>query len=382
MKVALVHDWLTGMRGGEKCLEVFCELFPEADIYTLLHCPGTISATIEKHSIRTSFIQRLPFSHQSYRYYLPLFPRAIESFNLSGYDLVLSSSHCVAKGVRVTPGACHIAYVFTPMRYIWDQYESYFRHRENGWARGFGMAITRRHLQRWDVRTSKGPNYLVAISNHVARRIETYYSRESTVIYPPVIWKDFKASDKDQGFYLMVTAFAPYKRVDLAIDAFNQLRLPLKIIGTGQEEKRLKRMAGPTVEFLGWRSDSEVREAYTACRALIFPGEEDFGIVPLEAMACGKPVIAYAKGGVLETVIPLNQGSGEKPTGVFFYEQTTDALIEAVHYFERCRDQFDPVKIREHVKPFDRQQFSERIQQYVLTKYKSFKETHHAKKAQ
>lgn len=385
MKVALVHDWLTGMRGGERCLEVFCELFPEADLFTLLYRPGTVSSTIEKHPIRTSFIQHLPFSHISYRYYLPLFPRAIESFDLSGYDLILSSSHCVAKGVRVPPGVCHIAYIYTPMRYVWDQYDAYFGDDRSGWLARTGMRFLRRRLQRWDVESNRDIYTLMAISGHVAERIRRNYGRTADVIYPPVDYQAFSPSTRDSGFYLMVTAFAPYKRVDLAIEAFNRLIRPLKIVGAGQDEKRLRSIAGSTVEFLGWRSDGEIRELYASCSALIFPGEEDFGIVPLEAMACGKPVIAYGKGGALETVVPLRrpQVGGPRPeevgpTGLFFYEQTPEALIEAIQRFEAHRDRFDPVRIREHVKPFDRSNFKDEFFRYVRLKHQEFIESRHA----
>jgi len=384
MKVALVHDWLTGMRGGERCLELFCELFPEADLFTLLHRPGSVSSTIEKHPIRTSFIQNLPFSHKGYRYYLPLFPRAVESFDLSGYDLILSSSHCVAKGVRVPRGSCHISYIFTPMRYVWEQFDAYFGDGRSGWLARTGMRVLRPRLQRWDVDSNRDIFSLIAISNHVAERIQKTYGRTADVIYPPVDYQSFSPSTLDRGFYLMVTAFAPYKRVDLAVEAFNQMKRPLIIVGTGQEEKRLRSMAGPTVQFLGWRPDAEIHELYASCRALVFPGEEDFGIVPLEAMACGKPVIAYGKGGVLETVVPLKKAGstgstqGADPTGLFFYEQTPESLIDAVQLFEGSRDRFDPVRIREHVKPFDRSIFKDKISRFVRTKHQEFIERRHA----
>ncbi|MBI3610004.1 MAG: glycosyltransferase [Nitrospirae bacterium] len=378
MKVALVHDWLTGTRGGERCLDVFCELFPQADLYTLVHVPGSVSPLIEKHPIRTSFIQRLPFHQSAYRYYLPLFPRAIESFDLSGYDLILSSSHCVAKGVRVPRGACHIAYIYTPMRYIWDQYEAYFGGGRSAWPVRRIMQLIRHGLQRWDITSNRDIHAIIAISLHVADRIRRTYGRSAEVIYPPVDFQAFSLSARVDGFYLMVTAFAPYKRVDLAVEAFNRLKLPLKIVGTGQDEKRLKAMAGPTVEFLGWKSDSEIHELYAASRAVIFPGEEDFGIVPLEAMASGKPVIAYGKGGVVETVVPLRESKGNPPTGLFFYEQTPESLIETVRDFESHRDRFDPVQIREQARRFDRPRFKEEIRNCIEIKYQEFQEKRHA----
>lgn len=377
MRVAIVHDWLTGMRGGERCLELLCELFPEADLYTLLHVNGAVSPTIEKHPIQTSFIQRLPLAATHYRYYLPLFPRAIESFDLKDYDLVLSSSHCVAKGVRVPPGSCHLAYIYTPMRYIWDQYESYFaKGRASPLVRGM-MRLLRRWLQRWDVASTDRVHYLVAISEHVARRIQHYYGRAASVVYPPVDWHGFEASRTDDGFYLMVTALAPYKRVDLAIAAANRLGIRLLIIGSGQAESRLRRQAGPTVKLLGWQPDPVVREAYARCRAVLFPGEEDFGLVPLEAMASGKPVIAYGRGGVLESVVPLNPlgteaGTTASPTGVFFYEPSPAALIDAIRLFERHQSEFDPLALRAHVEPFDRAHYKEKMQQIIAERYQQF----------
>ena len=379
MNVALVHDWLTGMRGGERCLEVFCELFPDAPIFTLLHRPGTVSPVIERHRIHTSFLQRLPFSYSHYRRYLPLFPRAIESFRLSGFDLILSSSHCVAKGIRPSTGACHVAYVFTPMRYIWDQYDAYFAKGRADLPTRVSMRLLRRGLRKWDIASSERVHYFIAISHHVAERIRRYYGREPDVVYPPVDCDAFSVSERDDGFYLMVTAFAPYKRVDLAIDAFNVLRKPLKIIGTGQEEKRLKTMAGPTIQFLGWQSDKTVRRYYGRCKALIFPGEEDFGIVPLEAMATGKPIIALGKGGVRETVVPLNDPESKTPTGVLFSEQTAEALRQAVQLFERRQDAFDPQAISAHVASFGRAKFKTRIQALIDTRYQEFRLAHHAK---
>ena len=298
MKVALVHDWLTGMRGGERCLEALCDLFPAADIFTLLHVQGTVSAAIEKHPIKTSFIQHLPCSTQWYRNYLPLFPQAIKSFDFTGYDLVISSSHCVAKGVSIPKGTYHLAYIYSPMRYIWDQYEVYFL---NGSAttplQRNAMRIIRPWLLQWDQASNDDVHHFVAISQHVSKKIQSYWNRKAQIVFPPVNWHAFEASNHEEGYYLMVSALVPYKRVDLAIHAANSLGRNLKIIGDGPELKRLAKLAGPKVELLGWRTDSVVRHYLAGCRALLFPGEEDFGIVPLEAMSSGKPVIAYGKGG-------------------------------------------------------------------------------------
>ncbi len=385
-KIAIVHDWLTGMRGGERCLEVFCELFPEADLFTLLYCPGTVSKTIERMRIQTSFVQHLPLAWRLYRYYLPLFPLAVERFDFRGYDLILSSSHCVAKGAIPPPGALHISYTYTPMRYAWDLYEVYFGDRF-GAVGSLVFPKVVAYLRRWDLNASRRVDHFVAISHHVAERIRRHYGREAVVIHPPVDVKRFPLSEEDGEYYLVVSAFVPYKRIDLAIQAFNHLKLPLKIVGWGPEEGRLKRLAGPTVEFLGKRSDEELSRLYARCRALIFPGEEDFGIVPLEAQAAGRPVIAYGRGGVLETVIPINSSGfrvpgaelgdalnpkPETPTGVFFYEQTTEALIEAVRIFEANHHRFEPNRLRDHALQFDRALFKARILRFIEERWEEF----------
>ena len=379
VKVALVHDWLTGMRGGERCLEALCELFPDAPIYTLVYVKGSVSKAIEQHSIVPSYLNAIPNVGKYYRYLLPLFPSAIQSFTFDHFDLVVSSSHCVAKGVRISEAVCHISYVHTPMRYIWDAHEQYFGGKTIFSVKKMGMAIFRKRLQQWDVESNAHVHEFIANSSNVAERIQRQYGREASVVHPPVDWHAFEASDGDEGFYLMVSAFAPYKRVDLAIQSANNMKIPLKIIGMGPEEKRLKRLAGPTVEFLGWKSNEGVREYYKKCRALLFPGEEDFGIVPLEAMASGKPVIAYGKGGALETVIPLNPVSpidrSAYPTGVFFYEQTAAALSEAIQLFEQRRGEFKSNSIRDHVENFDRRYFKERIRKVIMTNYEQFRQS-------
>ncbi len=378
MKVALVHDWLTGMRGGERCLEVLCELFPEAPIYTLIHHPGSVSPLIERHPIVASWLSRLPVLSRQYRYLLPLFPRAIEAFDFSGFDCIVSSSHCVAKGVQVPDGVCHQAYVHTPMRYIWDAHEDYAG-RVRGLSLGaVGLRVFRRRLQHWDVRSHRQVHQFIANSHHVAERIRRYYGRQAIVVHPPVNCQRFSVSETDRGFYLMVTAFAPYKRVDVAIRAINELKRPLKIVGHGQDERYLKALAGPTVEFLGWQSDDQVEELYRDCRAVLFPGKEDFGIVPLEAMANGKPVIAFGEGGVLETVVPVQTTPPQThpaPTGVFFFEATPRALSQAIRQFESQAAGFDPHAIRAHAESFDRPQFKQRLRDVIMTDYERFRQS-------
>jgi|TARA_B110000116_G_scaffold62639_1_gene53671 glycosyltransferase involved in cell wall biosynthesis len=364
-KIALVHDWLTGMRGGEKCLEVLCELFPDADLYTLIHQKGELSDTIEAMPIHTSFVQHLPFGLKRYRHYLPLFPTAIEQFDFSAYDLIVSSSHCVAKGVKHDDSAYHISYVHAPMRYVWDQFNTYFRHSRTSLPVRIGAELIRPYLQRWDRNTAKRVDTFLCNSDNIRKKILEYYGRESQVIYPPVDLTRFKPGDTKTGYYLMVGAFAPNKRVDLAVEAFNQLKLPLKISGSGQDEEYCRSIAGANIEFLGTLSNEKLLEVYQQARALVFPGEDDFGITPLESQACNTPVIAFASGGALETVT--------EQTGVFFAEQNVEALIEAVEKMERSWKSFAPEAFQLQTSRFDRGQYKEQMAHAIEFGYRQWK---------
>ena len=361
-RVALVHDWLTGMRGGERCLEVACELFPEAPLYTLLWVPGSVSPLIERRRIVTSFVGRLPRAATRYRAYLPLFPAAIRRLDLGGHDLILSLSHCVAKGVRTPPGALHLCYCFTPMRYVWDLYDDYFGARA-GLATRLLMPPVAAALRRWDRRTA-GVHRFAAISQHIAERIRRVYGRAADVLHPPVDVQRFRLAEAPGDFYLVVSALAPYKRVDLAVGAATRLGRRLLVVGTGPEERRLRRLAGPTVELLGWRPDPEVAELYARCRAVLFPSHEDYGIVPLEAAAAGRPTIALARGGALETMVGLDAGD-EPPTAVFFAEQTVEALAGAILRFEAAEGRFEPKALRARAERFDRPAFKARLEAWI-----------------
>jgi glycosyltransferase involved in cell wall biosynthesis len=363
MRVALVHDWLTGMRGGERCLEVFCELFPDADLFTLVHVPGRVTPIIERRRIVTSFIQRLPAAATRYRHYVPLMPAAVARFDFRDYDLVLSSSHCVAKGARPARGSVHVCYCFTPMRYVWDRYEDYVGEHASLTTRA-AMPILVPALRTWDQRSSRRVHHFVAISEHVRARIRRCYGREATVIYPPVDLERFQLADGSEGdFYLVVSALVPYKRVDLAIVAANALRRRLLIVGIGPEAPRLRALAGPTVEFLGWRSDAEIARLYRECRAVLFPGCEDFGIVPLEAMAAGRPVIALAAGGALETIVP--PGGDAPPTGLLFEDQSPTGMTAAIRRFESNALSFSPKALRARAELFARERFRTAMRDYL-----------------
>lgn len=359
-RVVLVHDWLTGMRGGEKVLELFARRWPDAALYTLLHQRGSVSEAIERLAPRTSFLQKVPQVHRHYRYLLPLMPRAVRSWKLPACDLVVSSSHCVAKGVEVPGDVPHVCYCFTPMRYAWHMRASY------GWRglRGWVVDQLLERIRAWDRRTAAGVTHFVAISREVQRRIRECYGRDSLVIYPPVD-TDFytPAPVPREDHYLVVSAFAPYKRIDLAIEACRRLGRRLVIIGTGQAEKKLRAAAGPQVTFLGWQSNEAIRDQLRRCRALLFPGVEDFGIVPVEAQACGTPVIALGQGGAVETVVPL--GSRRSPTGVWFTDQTGDALVDAIERYERQVDTFDPAALRQHALRFDTRRFADEFFGFV-----------------
>ncbi len=323
MKVSLSHDWLNGMRGGEKCLEAIIRIFPDAEIYTLLHEPGAVSDAIESCRIHTSFIQKLPWGMSHYRYFLPLFPLAVSRFKTTGKDILISVSHCAAKGIRKPgPSTMHISYCLTPMRYAWLFFDAYFGH----YPAPFKWVIRRmlKRMKRWDIERNRDITHFIAISKHVQGRIRDFYGRESRVIYPPVDTEFFTPGEaRREDRFLIVSSLVPYKRIDLAVEAFNVMRKKLIVIGEGPLRKQLERKAGPTVQFLGSRSNEVIRDYYRTSSALVFPGEEDFGIVPVEAQACGAPVVALGRGGALETVIP-------DETGVFFYEETPEGLKRAV----------------------------------------------------
>ena len=364
MRVALVHDWLVSNRGGEKVLDALCELFPEADIFTLFHKQGTVPPRIERHRIVTSFLQRVPGALDRHRQFLPLFPSAIEAFDLRGYDLVLSSTHCVAKGARIPRGARHLSYVHAPMRYMWDLYDDYFGRGRAGLPTRVAARIVRPALRSWDVRTAKGVDHFVANSRNIAKKIDRLWGRTADVVYPPVELERFTQQPVDAqgagggGYFLWMGALAPYKRADIAIEAFRRFGATLWIGGGGQEAAKLAKNLPPNVKWLGPVPDEELYDLYRGARALIFPGEEDFGITPLEMQAAGRPVIALGRGGALETVT--------ERTGLFFAEQTAESLLSALKdldTFESTR--FSPEEARRNALRFSRAAFLEAMRELV-----------------
>jgi glycosyltransferase involved in cell wall biosynthesis len=368
LKLALVHDWLTGMRGGEKCLAALCRRFPDAELFTLLHARGRLSPEIERMRIHTSFLQRLPLIERHYRYWLPAMPRAVESFQLPAeIDLVVSFSHAVAKSVIPPPGVPHVCYCFTPMRYAWQLRGDYFADQAPTKMPGRrplasvvdlprrSLSNTRDRLldriREWDRATSDRVTHYVAISRTIAQRIAHCYERSSTVIYPPVDTDYYTpAAVPRENFYLCVSALVPYKKTELALEACRRLGRRLVVIGAGPEAKRLKKLAGPQTTLLGWQSDEVIRDHLRRCRALIFPGQEDFGIVPVEAQACGAPVVAYGCGGATETILAADETRAG--SGVLFEEQTPESLMAALRWLEAHPHQLPALLARQHALRF------------------------------
>lgn len=357
-RVAIVHYWLVGMRGGEKVLEALCELYPDADIFTHVYWPERISATIRRHKVTTSLIARLPMARRFYTHYLPLMPFALEQFDLTAYDLVISSESGPTKGVLTNAEALHVCYCHTPMRYAWSGYHRYLE-RANPVMK-LVMLVLLSRIRQWDLASSFRVDHFIANSRNVALRIEKYYHRQSAVVYPPVETTGHDLATPPEDFYLLVGQLVPYKGTELVIEAFNRLGRRLLVIGHGTEMRRLRRMAGPDVTMLGWQDSAAVRSYYARCRALVFAADEDFGMVPVEAMSAGRPIIALRRGGALETVVA-------EQTGVFFDEPTVDSLIAAVLRFEAIEPKFDRTRIAAHAQQFSKAAFHERIAALMTT---------------
>jgi glycosyltransferase involved in cell wall biosynthesis len=360
LRVALVHDWLTGMRGGEKCLEVLCRIFPEATLYTLIHRRGSLSPTIEAMTIRTSPLQQMPGVFDYYRHLLPVMPLATRSWRLKNVDLVISMSHCVAKAVVPPPGVPHVCYCFTPMRYAWQGRETYLESWSDRPVRRVLARSMLSRLRRWDRATSGRVNHFIAISETVRERIRKCYRRDSRVIQPPVdvaFYTPDATGAHREDHYVIISALVPYKRIDQAITACTQSRRRLTIIGEGPERARLQALAGPSVRFMGWQSNEVIRDQLRHCRALLFPGEEDFGIVPIEALACGAPVIALARGGVAETV--------DNFVGRTYNQPTSDGLLDAINAWEAQGCPHDPTEARLRAEALSLPLFRERILKFL-----------------
>lgn len=366
-KIALVHDWLTGQRGGEKVLEVLAELFPRAPIFTLFHFKDSQKESIEERNIHCSFLQRMPFARRHYRWYLPLYPAAVECLDLQEFDFVISSSHCAAKGIIPAPDALHISYIHSPMRYAWNQYHAYFSPaRLNCFAR-MTIPLMMHWIRMWDESSSRRVDWFIANSQAVSQRIQRYYRRSSVVINPPVDTDLFTLGQSDSDYFLIVSALVPYKRIDMAVRAFNRTGQPLKIVGKGPEYKKLKKSAKKNIDFLGEVSAQDLRRIYQEARALIMPGEEDFGINVLESQACGTPVIALKRGGACETV-----ESGK--TGLLFERATVSGLMSALDKFDRLT--FNKDLLRKNALSFSRESFKNRINTYLQRKWMEFRDQH------
>jgi glycosyltransferase involved in cell wall biosynthesis len=356
MKVAIIHYWLVGMRGGEKMIEALCEMYPQADIFTHVYVPEMVSDQIRQHRVIPTFINSLPRAPKMYKTYLPLMPLALEQLDLRGYDLVISSESGPAKGIIAPPEALHVCYCHTPMRYIWNMYHDY-RHSA-GWVARHMMPPLAHYLRMWDVTSAARVDSFVANSAAVAGRIKRYYGVDATVIHPPVDTKAFcpAASSEIEDYFLMVGELVSYKKPDLAVRAFNELKLPLVVIGGGEMFDELRRLAGPTVKIIGSQPFDILKRHYATCRALIFPGEEDFGMVPVEAMASGRPVIAYGRGGALETVTT-------GLSGIFFEKQTVEDIASAIGRLSEL--EIDPQRIAAHATRFGRDQFLQKMNEHI-----------------
>lgn len=359
MKVALVHDFLLKLGGAERVLKVFAEIYPDAPIFTLLYDENAVGEVFPKERVRTSFLQdSLSFLRKRYRFMTNKMPRAMEEFDFSGFDLVLSSSSAFSHGIIVPVNTIHICYCHSPMRYAWDHSNEYMEENDIHGFKKFVYALLLKKLREWDKAAADRPDKYIANSKTVAGRLKKYYKIDSLVIPPPVDVGKFTVSDRHDDYFLIVSTLTPYKRIDLAVQLFNKIGRRLLIIGEGSHKKYLEIIAAPNIEFLGFKSDEEVREYMKHCRALLFPGEDDFGIVPVEAMACGKPVLAYGKGGALETVI-------EGQTGEFFYEPTIPAIEDALARLMYNEKFYKPHSIRKHAEEFDKEVFEKRIRKAI-----------------
>lgn len=356
MKIAIVHEWLTIYGGSERVTEVFHEIFPEAPIYCLVYDEQTMPERFRNYDIRPTFVQKLPFAKKKYKAYLPIMPRAYEELDLTEYDLVISSSTACAKGVITRSDAVHICYCHTPTRYLWEFYYEYVKNM--GILKRIIISMFVHKLRIWDRLAADRVDKFIANSNYISGRINKYYRRDSTVIYPPVNTHLYNISEEDGDYYLIVSRLVKYKRIDLAVEAFNRIGYKLIIIGDGPEKKKLESIAKDNISFLGRLSDEEIKKYYSKCKAFIFPGEEDFGITPVEAQASGRPVIAYYKGGALDTVL-------EGKTGIFFKQQNINSLIDAVRYFERYGVEYTKYQIKEYSEKFSVKRFKEEINNFL-----------------
>jgi len=369
-KVAIVHDWLPLFGGAERVLEQILDLFPEASLYTLIDAlPKADRKFLFGRDVHTSFIQRLPFGKTHYRNFFPLMPLAIEQFNLSAFDLVVSSSYSFAKGVVTGPGQLHVCYCHSPIRYAWDLQNQYLD--EGGLRKGVKSLLVRlalHYLRVWDVRTSAGVDHFLANSHYVARRIEKVYRRKAHVIYPPIECDDFRVGRVKEDFYLTASRLVPYKKIPLVVDAFRGMpNRRLVVIGDGPQRSKIDTRGISNVEFLGWQPTDVLRDHMERARAFIFPAEEDFGIMPVEAQACGTPVIAYNRGGVTETVI-----DGE--TGTFFAEQSAQCIQNAVQDFEMCEPAFSADRIRRNAERFNAVRFRSELSRFIDDAMENFSE--------
>lgn len=377
MKTAIVHEWFVNYAGSEKCVESFTNIWPDADVFALVDFLNDEQREIilkGKHA-HTSFIQHLPYAKNQHRKYLPLFPKAIESFNLSKYDLIISSSHAVAKGVKVNPNQLHICYCHSPMRYAWDEADYYLQEANlTSGIRGKIAKATVKYLRKWDLKSANNVNYFIANSNHIAKKIKRIYNREADVIYPPVDTQKFSLITEKEDYYLTASRLVPYKRIDLIVDAFaDMLDKKLVVIGSGPEKEKIMSKTTPNVDVLGYQDFESLREYMQKAKAFVFAAEEDFGIIVVEAMACGTPVIAGNYGGTSESVI-------NGITGLLFPEQTVESLVEAVKKFDVISHSMNYSEIRSHTEKFSRKTFEDNIKNYVNEKTELFNKKNIVKK--